>query len=217
MKRKENFDLYNENQRQASLLPQEYKEVYDSYLNYLLKNKKDTFKLNLLAALALEKLEDASKKGIKADTVLLKDYAKESAKLKKSKNIKEVQERILQRDYEKYTVSNIWSVFTFFIVLLFVKNLIMKDYLLAFSIDVLVAILAALVALRSEFIKYKIMNRYGFSKRYLSMDAVAFIVCLIVKVVSKTNFDITFMVLVLEYFFTQKAIKKEFNKINDTL
>lgn len=217
MKRKENFDLYNENNNQAKLLDLEYREVYDSFLNYLLKNNKDTFEANLLASLALDKLIDASEKGIKADSVLLKDYSKEKAKLKKSKNMKEMQEKILQRDYEKYTVSNIWSVFTFFIVLLFMKNLLMQDYLLNYSIDILVAILALFVALRCEFIKYKIVNRYQLSKRYLIMDAVAFILCLLVKVISKTNFDITFAILVLEYFFTQKAIKKEFNQLNNTL
>lgn len=217
MKRKENFDLYNENNSQAKLLDLEYREVYDSFLNYLLKNNKDTFEANLLASLALDKLIDASEKGIKADSVLLKDYSKEKAKLKKSKNMKEMQEKILQRDYEKYTVSNIWSVFTFFIVLLFMKNLLMQDYLLNYSIDILVAILALFVALRCEFIKYKIVNRYQLSKRYLIMDAVAFILCLLVKVISKTNFDITFAILVLEYFFTQKAIKKEFNQLNNTL
>lgn len=217
MKRKENFDLYNENNNQAKLLDLEYREVYDSFLNYLLKHNKDTFEANLLASLALDKLIDASEKGIKADSVLLKDYSKEKAKLKKSKNMKEMQEKILQRDYEKYTVSNIWSVFTFFIVLLFMKNLLMQDYLLNYSIDILVAILALFVALRCEFIKYKIVNRYQLSKRYLIMDAVAFILCLLVKVISKTNFDITFAILVLEYFFTQKAIKKEFNQLNNTL
>lgn len=130
------------------------------------------------------------------------------------RNTKKEQAKLREADQEKFTIASIWEVFSAFIVLLFLKNWIREDYLLGYSFDILIAILASYFMIRAFLVKRTIIYRYHFPKGYLALDVLTFVLCCFIKLVVETNFDITFLLLVIAYLITQRKIKQEFSKIN---
>ncbi|MDF9825245.1 hypothetical protein M2475_001689 [Breznakia sp. PF5-3] len=196
-------DIARDNERRVKKLTEKQKEEYTKILSYLLNNHPDD--LNIYVSVVLSNLEEGKS--------IPSDYRKYIQRIKRNGLIKEEQKKIRDRDYEKFNVSNIWEVFTTFIVLLFFKNWLTENYLIHYSADILIAILASYVAIRSFLIKRRIVLKYNFEKRYLYLDIFALIVCVIIKLVVKTNFDITFLILVMSYLITQRQMKPMFANV----
>lgn len=209
MKRNNSFDIYVDNSYEVKKLCLEYQEEYNRFLNFLLKQESNDLKVNLYATAILDKLKKAEAKPNRIKKVLMDDYHKELRLLEKEADIKQIYQAIVGRDKEKITVSSIWFVFTSFIVLLFLNNWIHETYLINYSIDILIAIVALLVAIRSENIKYRILKRYDIKKQFIVLDIGTLLICFFIKLMIVSPFDITFLLLVMEYLITQRLLKKE--------
>ena len=69
--------------------------------------------------------------------------------MKKDKLTKKQVAEIKKEILEKYTIFGLWQTMCGYIVLLFVKELLIDNYLINFSIDVLVAIVAFYITLHN--------------------------------------------------------------------
>ena len=76
------------------------------------------------------------------------------------KRLKEIKKEVL----EKYIIAGLWQTMCGYIVLLFIKELLTDNYLVSFSVDVLIAIIAFYVTLHNLVNQYKLIkeNRLSF-------------------------------------------------------
>ena len=70
------------------------------------------------------------------------------------KRLKEIKKEVL----EKYIIAGLWQTMCGYIVLLFIKELLTDNYLVSFSVDVLIAIIAFYVTLHNLVNQYKLIK-----------------------------------------------------------
>ena len=126
---------------------------------------------------------------------------------------KDMKRKIRNQDYEKLQIGSIWMVFAIAMVLFFLKNLLTKDYLANYAIDAIVACIAGAIAFQNFKIKRRIIRRYQFGSFYMRVDAATLLACVFIKLVSPSNFDITYLLLVISFFITKKKIKPQFEAV----
>ena len=62
-------------------------------------------------------------------------------------------------------------------------------------------------------IRRRIIKRYDFDSFFMQMDVSSLAACIVVKIVSPGNFDITYLILVIAFFITKKKIKPLFEEV----
>ena len=123
------------------------------------------------------------------------------------KRLKEIKKEVL----EKYIIAGLWQTMCGYIVLLFIKELLTDNYLVSFSVDVLIAIIAFYVTLHNLVNQYKLIkeNRLKpFSFQIFGIIVGLFIVILTLK----SPFDISFAILVIAFLTSKKMFEKELMK-----
>ena len=113
-------------------------------------------------------------------------------------------------------ISSIWYVFTVCIVLFFFKNLLDKNYLVNYLVDAIVGCIAGGFAMKNFMIRRRIINRYQFGSFYIRLDIITLVICLFIKLLTPknlSNFDITYLLLVISFFVMKKKIKPQFEKV----
>lgn len=213
MAKKGYLDGYVDNNYRKQKLPIEYQDSYDSFLNYLLKQKIDSIDTHVYASIALNELEIAFEKQKAPNEVIDKNFASYLKYLNKGKKFGEEKQKLRDRDYEKFSVASIWEVFTWFVVLLFFNNWINETYLIDFSVDVLIAIAALFIATKNFSIKLRIIKKYRFNSFVIRLDVLTILLCFAIKLLVRTNFDITFLILVISYLITKRKIKPQFEAL----
>ena len=129
--------------------------------------------------------------------------------MSKGQLFQKMKEKIAQQNYEKLTISGIWLVFTVCILLLFFKNLLTGHYLINFSIDLIAAALAIVLAVRNYQIRWRIIKQDERRAIFLSIDIITLVLCLLVKILVRGNFDVSYLLLVIAYFVTKKIYRKK--------
>lgn len=196
-------DIIKDNELRVGKLSYRQKESYQKLIKYLETHEKDN--INLYSAVALTTLEKGR--------TIPKDYAKYVAHIKDSEQLKAEMRKIRDRDYEKYSIANLWGVFTILMVLLFFKSWLTNQYLINYSLDILIAIVAFILSVRSFITKYRLIDKYHFTKGFFYLDLSIVVICFIIKFFVKTNLDITFLLLVATYFISQRGMKKLFKNV----
>lgn len=100
-----------------------------------------------------------------------------------------------------------------YIVLLFIKELLTNNYLVSFSIDVLVAIIAFYIALHNLISQYRSIKQHQLSIRSFTFQIFGIIVGLFIIIMTlKSPFDISFAILVISFLTSKKMFEKELMK-----
>ena len=134
--------------------------------------------------------------------------------MKKDKLTKKQVAQIKKEILEKYTISGLWQTMCGYIVLLFVKELLIDNYLINFYIDVLVAIVAFYITLHNLLNQYKLINEYNISKKPFIFQIFGYIVGLFIVIITlKSPFDISFAILVIAFLTNKKLFEKELDSI----
>ena len=129
--------------------------------------------------------------------------------MKKDKLTKKQVAQIKKEILEKYTISGLWQTMCGYIVLLFVKELLIDNYLINFSIDVLVAIVAFYITLHNLVNQYKLINEYNISKKPFIFQIFGYIVGLFIVIITlKSPFDISFAILVIAFLTNKKLFER---------
>lgn len=112
--------------------------------------------------------------------------------------------------FEKYVISGLWQTMCGYIVLLFIKELLTNNYLINFSIDVLVAIIAFYIALNNLINQYKLIKENDISMKPFYFQIFGFILGLFISIMTlKTPFDISFVILVVTFITNNKMFENE--------
>ena len=120
------------------------------------------------------------------------------------KRLKEIKKEVL----EKYIIAGLWQTMCGYIVLLFIKELLTDNYLVSFSVDVLIAIIAFYVTLHNLVNQYKLIKENRLSLKPFSFQIFGIIVILTLK----SPFDISFAILVIAFLTSKKMFEKELMK-----
>lgn len=125
------------------------------------------------------------------------------------------QNQLLEKkeNLEKYTISGLWQTMCGYIVLLFVKELMTDHYLIHFSIDILVAIVAFYITLHHLMNQYQLIKQYHITLKPFIFQVFGFLIGLLVVILTyKSPFDISFLILVITFITNKKIFEKELNK-----
>lgn len=205
--------LFVDNLYQMKQLDNEYGAAFHRIYEYLLHLKKSDADRNIIANIALQQCLDGMKTNKKASVVIPKDLKDYVSKYSKGPVYKEMKKKIRNQDYEKFSIASIWVVFAFCIVLFFLKSLLLQQFVIHYIVDVAVACVAGAFALKNYMIRSRIIRRYQFGSFYTRIDVITLIACVFIKVISESNIDITYLMLVIAFFVTKKKIKPQFEQV----
>lgn len=130
--------------------------------------------------------------------------------MKKAKLAGKRLEEQKKESLEKYIIAGLWQTMCCYIVLLFIKEMLTDNYLINFSIDILVAIVSFYVALHNLVSQYKLIKQYQLSLRSFLFEILGIIFGLFIVIITlKSPFDISFMILVIAFLTSKKIFEKE--------
>lgn len=214
--KKQNNKIHIDNLYLTKKFNEEYQNEFNRFYNYVLSSNKDNYEVNIMVNITIEKCLDGMKHNKKATLVIPKDLKEYTTKISRGKDYKEMKKKIRNQDYEKFQISSIWYVFTLCIVLFFFKNLIDNRYVINYAIDAIIACIAGGFSFRNYLIRRRIINRYQFGSLYLRLDIITLVACIFIKMITPknySNFDITYLLLVISFFVTKKKIKPQFENV----
>ncbi|MFQ8705488.1 MAG: hypothetical protein ACLR9T_05435 [Thomasclavelia sp.] len=134
--------------------------------------------------------------------------------MKKQKPTKKELEKLKKEILEKYTIAGLWQTMCGYIVLLFIKELLTNNYLISFSVDILVAIIAFYITIHNLINQYKLIKEYSISMKPFYFQIFGFVIGLFIIIITlKSPFDISFAILVVALLTNKKIFEKEFNEI----
>lgn len=192
---------------------EDYHRAFERFYDYVLDLKKSDADKNIIINIGIQRCLDGMKANKKASMVIPKDLKDFCAKLSKGPVYKDMKTKMRNQDYEKLHIASIWMVFSLCLVLFFLRNLMNQDYTINYIVDVIVGCVAGAIAFQNFMIKRRIIKRYQFDSFYIRLDVITLIACIFVKIISKSNFDITYLLLVISFFVMKKKIKADFEKV----
>lgn len=119
---------------------------------------------------------------------------------------KEYQKQII----DKWSMAGLFETMCGYIVLLFVKEFINQHYLIHFSIDILVAIVAFYITLHNTRNQYRYIQMMKVTHKPLMIVVMGYVCGLVIAIFSaKSPFDISFLILVIAYIVSKRLFDQE--------
>ena len=115
----------------------------------------------------------------------------------------------MSEDKAKISLTGLTIIMMGTLFIYFLWAVINSKFLVNFSIDALVGVVALVILIRNLKIKYSIIKKYTSEKQFMILDLVAFVLCFLIKVVVKIPFDFSLIILLISHY----ATKQIFNKI----
>ena len=115
----------------------------------------------------------------------------------------------MSEDKAKISLTGLTIIMMGTLFIYFLWAVINSKFLVNFSIDALVGVVALVILIRNLKIKYNIIKKYTSEKQFMILDLVAFVLCFLIKVVVKIPFDFSLIILLISHY----ATKQIFNKI----
>ena len=189
-------------------LSDDYQEVFDRLYDYLNKDsKKSAFDKNVILNIALQQCLEGIREKKKANLVIPKDLKNYVMKYGRGPVFKDMKNKLRNQDYEKLRISSIWLVFTISIVLLFVGCLINQKFFVNYYVDLIAACIAGVFAFQNYKIKRRVICRYTTDSFFLRLDMMTILLCIFIKIVFHSNFDVTYFILVISFLVMKRRIK----------
>ena len=115
----------------------------------------------------------------------------------------------MSEDKSKISLTGLTIIMMGTLFIYFLWAVINSKFLVNFSIDSLVGVVAFVILVRNLKLKYDIIKKYTSEKQFMILDFVAFVLCFLIKVVVQIPFDFSLIILLLSHY----ATKQIFNKI----
>lgn len=115
----------------------------------------------------------------------------------------------MAEDKAKVSLTGLTIIMMGTLFIYFLWAVINSKFLVNFSIDSLVGVVAFVILVRNLRLKYDIIKKYTSEKQFMILDFVAFVLCFLIKVVVQIPFDFSLIILLLSHY----ATKQIFNKI----
>ena len=115
----------------------------------------------------------------------------------------------MAEDKAKVSLTGLTIIMMGTLFIYFLWAVINSKFLVNFSIDSLVGVVAFVILVRNLKLKYDIIKKNTSEKQFMILDFVAFVLCFLIKVVVQIPFDFSLIILLLSHY----ATKQIFNKI----
>ena len=115
----------------------------------------------------------------------------------------------MSEDKSKISLTGLTIIMMGTLFIYFLWAVINSKFLVNFSIDALVGVVALVILIRNLKVKYSVIKKYTSEKQFMILDLVAFVLCFLIKVVVKIPFDFSLIILLISHYET----KQIFNKI----
>ena len=115
----------------------------------------------------------------------------------------------MAEDKAKVSLTGLTIIMMGTLFIYFLWAVINSKFLVNFSIDALVGVVAFVILVRNLKLKYDIIKKYTSEKQFMILDFVAFVLCFLIKVLVQIPFDFSLIILLLSHY----ATKQIFNKI----
>lgn len=115
----------------------------------------------------------------------------------------------MSEDKSKISLTGLTIIMMGTLFIYFLWAVINSKFLVNFSIDALVGVVALVILIRNLKVKYSVIKKYTSEKQFMILDLVAFVLCFLIKVVVKIPFDFSLIILLISHY----AAKQIFNKI----
>lgn len=115
----------------------------------------------------------------------------------------------MSEDKSKISLTGLTIIMMGTLFIYFLWAVINSKFLVNFSIDALVGVVALVILIRNLKVKYSVIKKYTSEKQFMILDLVAFVLCFLIKVVVKIPFDFSLIILLISHYVT----KQIFNKI----
>ena len=115
----------------------------------------------------------------------------------------------MSEDKSKISLTGLTIIMMGTLFIYFLWAVINSKFLVNFSIDALVGVVALVILIRNLKVKYSVIKKYTSEKQFMILDLVAFVLCFLIKVVVKISFDFSLIILLISHY----ATKQIFNKI----
>ena len=115
----------------------------------------------------------------------------------------------MSEDKSKISLTGLTIIMMGTLFIYFLWAVINSKFLVNFSIDALVGVVAFVILVRNLKLKYSVIKKYTSEKQFMILDLVAFVLCFLIKVVVKIPFDFSLIILLISHY----ATKQIFNKI----
>lgn len=194
----------------------DYLKEFNRFYDYACASVKHENDINIIVNIALNQCLEGMKNKKKPTLIIPKDLKEYTTKISRGTVYKEMKRKICTQDYEKMQISSIWYVFSLCIVLFFFKNLIDQRFIINYMMDAVIACVAGGFAMKNFLIRKRIVKRYRFDSFYMRMDIIALVACVFIKIITPaeyTNFDVTYLLLVISFFVMKKKIKPQFEAV----
>lgn len=115
----------------------------------------------------------------------------------------------MSEDKSKISLTGLTIIMMGTLFIYFLWAVINSKFLVNFSIDALVGVVALVILIRNLKVKFSVIKKYTSEKQFMILDLVAFVLCFLIKVVVKIPFDFSLIILLISHY----ATKQIFNKI----
>ena len=115
----------------------------------------------------------------------------------------------MAEDKAKVSLTGLTIIMMGTLFIYFLWAVINSKFLVNFSIDALVGVVAFVILVRNLKLKYDVIKKYTSEKQFMILDLVTFVLCFLIKVVVKIPFDFSLIILLISHY----ATKQIFNKI----
>lgn len=115
----------------------------------------------------------------------------------------------MSEDKSKISLTGLTIIMMGTLFIYFLWAVINSKFLVNFSIDALVGVVALVILIRNLKVKYSVIKKYTSEKQFMILDLVAFVLCFLIKVVVQIPFDFSLIILLISHY----ATKQIFNKI----
>lgn len=199
--------LYISTMDKAKKLDHDKFEIYMTIQQYVLAHCEDSLKANMMLSHAIDELKEHN-----IAPSNLKTYY---FHLEKDFPIKKEMKEELSRSQNNMSVSLIWCTMSSFIVLMFIKEVVMNHYMIHLYVDSAIAIVAFYIMLHQLHIELNILNMNKITKRPLVVMVVAIVAGMIVNIVAGLSsgaiakFDFSFLILVVGMFTSRSIFIKQ--------
>ncbi len=117
----------------------------------------------------------------------------------------------MAEDKAKVSLTGLTIIMMGTLFIYFLWAVINSKFLVNFSVDALVGVVAFVILVRNLKLKYDVIKKYTSEKQFMILDLVAFVLCFLIKVVVQIPFDFSLIILLLSHY----ATKQIFNKITE--
>ena len=196
------YDIYFENSVKVKSLNDDYFKCYQEIEKTLFKKQKNVLKTNILISEILDCMLICQEKGQTVKQMIGQSSQSFVDQINRKINYKEKINQLKQKDLNKYEMSGILLTMCIYIVLLFVKELIGNHYLINYYIDLLVAVIMLCISIKQLLNQRKLIKRYQVSIQPFVLEISSIVISLLISIVFYNSpFDITFVILVIAFFY----------------